>query len=186
MIENEFLSLTKGKRVGVIKTRSDFSGIALFDVFSTTHSTFRSTPFWSHLLGGTWLLLSRGCLLLSCLGLHDNLLEGDLEALHQVRLVRELALELDLKGFETRNLFLDEVDTLLDVLFALEDTLLGEDGTDHFEDVCIVVEHFELSHHHLVLTLLLNHLLLVHDHFFVLYRGGTKRRISQVCECEAE
>ena len=47
--------------------------------------------------------------------------------------------------------------------------LLREDGSYHFENIGIIVKHLELSHDHLVLTLLLSHSLLVHYDLSELY-----------------
>lgn len=44
----------------------------------------------------------------------------------------------------TVNLGLDEVDTLVDVSDGLGFILLGEDGTDEFVDVGVVLQEFEL------------------------------------------
>ena len=119
-----------------------------------------------------------GAFLLCCLlGRHENFLELLLEGLDCVLFVRDLALELVLKGLKTGNLLVDEGNTLRNYIFALEDGLLGEDGAHHFEHIGVIVEHLELSHDHLILALFLRHFLFVNDNFAVLctQQGGSIR-----------
>ena len=91
-----------------------------------------------------------------------------MDLLHGVGLISDLSLELNFEGLVSGDLFLDEVDSLLDHVLALKHRLLGENGSDHFEDIGVIIKHLELSHDHLVLRSLRGHSLLVLDDLSVL------------------
>ena len=107
------------------------------------------------------------CLLSSLLSFNENFLELLLERLDAVLLFGDLFLELILEGLKVSNLLFDEGDSLSNYIFALEDTLLGEDGADHFEHISVIIKHLKLRHDHLVLALFLRHLLFVDNDFLV-------------------
>ena len=100
---------------------------------------------------------------------HDSFLKLGLHLLYVISLVSDFSLKLRLECLEARNLLVDEGKTLLNQILALKKTLFCEDGTDHFVNHGVVVEHFELRLDHFVFRLLLSHLLLVHDNLAVLY-----------------
>ena len=60
--------------------------------------------------------------------------------------------------------------TILDVLFRFVQILLRQNGSHKLVDIRIIVQHFELSHNHLIFTLLLCHGLFVYDNLAELCR----------------
>jgi len=108
-------------------------------------------------------------LLLGLLGCHNNLLEVRLRFFDGVGLIIDLALEVSFKGIKSCDFLIDESDTLSDEIFALEDGLLGEDGSNHFEYIGFFVEHLELSHNHFILGFLSSKLRLVLNNIAVFY-----------------
>ena len=107
------------------------------------------------------------CFLSSLLSFHENFLELLLKRLDTVLLLSDPFLELVFEGLKVGNLLFDEGDSLSNYIFALEDGLLGEDGSDHFEHISVIIKHLELRHNHLVLALFLRHLLFVDNDFLV-------------------
>mgnify|MGYP006907050484 CR=1 FL=1 len=112
-------------------------------------------------------------LLLSLLGLHDDSLEVILHLLDCISFVGDLTLEVGLEGLKARDLLVDELYTLLDVVLALGQVLLRQNGTNQLVDCRVFGKQLKLLHYHLVLSLLRTHRPFVLHNLFEFYiRSG--------------
>lgn len=107
--------------------------------------------------------------MLGLLGLLNNLLEVSLMLFDCSGLLADFALEVSFKSIKSCDFLVDESDTLSDKIFALEDGLLGEDRSNHFENIGFFVKHVELRHNHFILGFLSLKFRLVLNNIAVFY-----------------